>query len=144
MNKLITTSILAVLALAGSLQAQTSFVYVSQIPGNLVNSDSASPLAGRCTVINQDQVWTADKVYILENLTFVEAPAVLRIEPGTIVRMEPKTTGGSNSSDPADVGALIICRGAKIVAPALLNPPLSLQTWMTRLCLEVRARFLRP
>ena len=124
MNKLITTSILAVLALAGSLQAQTSFVYVSQIPGNLVNSDSASPLAGRCTVINQDQVWTADKVYILENLTFVEAPAVLRIEPGTIVRMEPKTTGGSNSSDPADVGALIICRGAKIVAPGTSESPI--------------------
>ena len=124
MNKLITTSILAVLALAGSLQAQTSFVYVSQIPGNLVNSASASPLAGRCTVINQDQVWTADKVYIIENLTFVEAPAVLRIEPGTIVRMEPKTTGGSSSTDPADVGALIICRGAKIVAPGTSESPI--------------------
>ena len=124
MNKLITSSILAALALAGSLQAQTSFVYVSQIPGNLVNSASTSPLAGRCTVINQDQVWTADKVYILENLTFVEAPAVLRIEPGTIVRMEPKTTGGSSSTDPADVGALVICRGAKIVAPGTSESPI--------------------
>ena len=124
MNKLITSTILAALALAGSLQAQTSFVYVSQIPGNLVNSASASPLAGRCTVINQDQVWTADKVYIVENLTFVEAPAVLRIEPGTIVRMEPKTTGGSSSTDPADVGAIIICRGAKIVAPGTSESPI--------------------
>jgi hypothetical protein len=124
MNKLLTSSILAVLALAGSLQAQTSFVYVSQIPGNLVNSASTSPLAGRCTVINQDQVWTADKVYIVENLTFVEAPAVLRIEPGTIVRMEPKTTGGSSSTDPADVGAIIICRGAKIVAPGTSESPI--------------------
>jgi hypothetical protein len=124
MNKLITSSILAVLALAGSLQAQSSFVYVSQIPGNLVNSASTSPLAGRCTVINQDQVWTADKVYIVENLTFVEAPAVLRIEPGTIVRMEPKTTGGSSSTDPADVGAIIICRGAKIVAPGTSESPI--------------------
>jgi len=124
MNKLITSSILAALALAGSLQAQTTFVRVSQIPGNLVNSASASPLANRCTVINQDQVWTADKVYILENLTFVEAPAVLRIEPGTIVRMEPKTTGGSSSTDPADVGALIICRGAKIVAPGTSESPI--------------------
>jgi hypothetical protein len=123
MNKLITTSILAALALAGSLQAQTTFVRVSQIPGNLVNSASTSPLAGRCTVINQDQVWTADKVYIIENLTFVEAPAVLRIEPGTIVRMEPKTTGGSSSTDPADVGALIITRGAKIVAPGTSESP---------------------
>ena len=124
MNKLITTSILAALALAGSLQAQTTFVRVSQIPGNLVNSASTSPLANRCTVINQDQVWTADKVYIIENLTFVEAPAVLRIEPGTIVRMEPKTTGGSSSTDPADVGALVICRGAKIVAPGTSESPI--------------------
>jgi len=124
MNKLITSSILAALALAGSLHAQTTFVRVSQIPGNLVNSASASPLAGRCTVINQDQVWTADKVYILENLTFVEAPAVLRIEPGTIVRMEPKTTGGTTGTDPADVGALIICRGAKIVAPGTSESPI--------------------
>jgi hypothetical protein len=124
MNKLITSSILAALALAGSLQAQTTFVRVSQIPGNLVNSTSISPLAGRCTVINQDQVWTADKVYILENLTFVEAPAVLRIEPGTIVRMEPKTTGGSSGTDPADVGALIITRGAKLVAPGTSESPI--------------------
>ena len=124
MNKLITSSILAVLALAGSLQAQVTFVRVSQIPGNLVNSASTSPLAGRCTVINQDQVWTADKVYIVENLTFVEAPAVLRIEPGTIVRMEPASTGGSSSTDPADVGAIIICRGAKIVAPGTSESPI--------------------
>ena len=124
MKKIITSSVLAALALAGSLQAQTTFVRVSQIPGNLVNSASSSPLAGRCTVINQDQVWTADKVYILENLTFVEAPAVLRIEPGTIVRMEPKTTGGSSSTDPADVGALVICRGAKIVAPGTSESPI--------------------
>lgn len=124
MNKKLTTSILAVLALAGSLHAQTSFVYVSQIPGNLVNSASTSPLAGRCTVINQDQVWTADKVYIVENLTFVEAPAVLRIEPGTIVRMEPKTTGGTSSTDPADVGAICITRGAKIVAPGTSESPI--------------------
>jgi hypothetical protein len=124
MKKLITSSTLAALALAGSLQAQTTFVRVSQIPGNLVNTGSTSPLAGRCTVINQDQVWTADKVYILENLTFVEAPAVLRIEPGTIVRMEPKTTGGSSSTDPADVGALVICRGAKIVAPGTSESPI--------------------
>jgi len=124
MNKLIKSSLLLAVALAGSLQAQTTFVRVSQIPGNLVNSASASPLAGRVTVINQDQVWTADKVYIVENLTFVEAPAVLRIEPGTIVRMEPKTSGGSSSTDPADVGAIIICRGAKIVAPGTSESPI--------------------
>jgi hypothetical protein len=124
MNKLIKSSLLLAVALAGSLQAQTTFVRVSQIPGNLVNSASTSPLAGRCTVINQDQVWTADKVYIVENLTFVEAPAVLRIEPGTIVRMEPKTTGGSSSTDPADVGAIIITRGAKIVAPGTSESPI--------------------
>jgi hypothetical protein len=126
MNKKLTTSILAVLALAGSLQAQVSFVYVSKIPGNLVNdaASNSSPLKGRCTIINQDQVWTADKVYIVENLTFVEAPAVLRIEPGCVVRMEPATTGGNSSTDPADVGAICITRGAKIVAPGTSESPI--------------------
>jgi len=126
MNKNLTTSILAVLALAGSLQAQVSFVYVSKIPGNLVNdaASNSSPLKGRCTIINQDQVWTADKVYIVENLTFVEAPAVLRIEPGCVVRMEPATIGGSSSTDPADVGAICITRGAKIVAPGTSESPI--------------------
>jgi hypothetical protein len=38
--------------------------------------------------------------------------------------MEPKTTGGSSGTDPADVGALIICRGAKIVAPGTSESPI--------------------
>ena len=54
----------------------------------------------------------------------MEAPAVLTIEPGTIVRMEQKTTGGTSVTDPADVGTLIICRGAKIVANGTAESPI--------------------
>jgi hypothetical protein len=124
MKKSLLTLTLLGLGLTAAVQAQSTFVRVSSIPGNLANTNSSSALAGRITVINTDQRWTADKVYILENLTFVEAPAVLTIEPGTIVRMEPKTTGGTSSTDPADVGALIICRGAKIVAPGTSESPI--------------------
>ena len=123
MKKTLLTLVLG-LGLAAGLQAQTTFVRVSQIPGNILNSGSTSSLAGRVTVINTDQRWTADKVYIIENLTFVEAPAVLTIEPGTIVRMEQKTTGGTSVTDPADVGTLIICRGAKIVANGTAESPI--------------------
>jgi len=124
MKKSLLTLTLLGLGLTAAVQAQTTFVQVSKIPGNLANTNASSALAGRITVINTDQRWTADKVYIIENLTFVEAPAVLTIEPGTIIRLEPKTTGGSDSTDPADVGALIICRGAKIVAPGTSESPI--------------------
>jgi hypothetical protein len=42
----------------------------------------------RVTVVNHivdDTTWTADNVYILENLIMVVAPAVLTIEPGTTI-----------------------------------------------------------
>jgi len=86
------------------------FQNVNQIAGNV--TQNSGNLAGRITVITTDQRWTSDTVYILNNLTFVEAPATLTIEPGTIIRGEPRTTGGSSTLDPADHGSLIICRGA--------------------------------
>jgi len=98
------------------------FQNVNAIPGNIVKTDGN--LAGRITVINTDQRWTADTIYLLNNLTFVESPATLIIEPGTIVRGEPVTTGGSSTLDPADPGSLIICRGAKIVAQGTAESPI--------------------
>jgi hypothetical protein len=38
--------------------------------------------------------------------------------------MEQKTTGGTSVTDPADVGTLIICRGAKIVANGTAESPI--------------------
>jgi len=126
MNKMLLSLTILAASFISSSQAQYKFVKVSSIPGNIVNDSAAntSPLKGRITVIGSDQRWTADNVYIVENLTFVEAPAVLTIEPGTIIRMEPSTTGGTSQTDPADVGAIIICRGAKIVAPGTAESPI--------------------
>jgi len=115
-------SLLAGIALAATSAKAINFQHVNDIPGNITKSSGS--LAGRITVIKSDQRWTSDTVYILNNLTFVEPPAVLTIEPGTIIRGEQATTGGSSTLDPADPGALIICRGAKIVAVGTAESPI--------------------
>lgn len=113
------------LALAGlGHTAQAGkFVYVSEIPGNIVNN-SSSVLAGKICLINQDQRWTADKVFVVDKMVFVEEPAVLTIEPGTIVRFEANTVSGGTPTSPNDPGALFICRGAKIVAQGTADAPI--------------------
>ena len=115
-NKLILSCVVAVLG-AFSANAAPKFQNVHLIPGN-------EAIGGKVTLIKNSQRWTADTVYIIDRLTFVEAPAVLTIEPGTIVRMEQKTTGGTSVTDPADVGTFIICRGAKIVANGTAESPI--------------------
>jgi len=119
MNKNI-QSLLATVVLACLSQtsiAQTKFVYVSKIPGNRTSDNASSNMNGKITLISTDQRWTADNVYIVDKMVFVEEPAVLTIEPGTLVRFEANTkTGTASSINPNDPGAIIICRGAKIVA----------------------------
>jgi len=121
MKKTILTILAAIGLSAGSTHA-INFQHVNDIPGNVTKSSGS--LAGRITVITTDQRWTSDTVYILNNLTFVEPPAVLTIEPGTIIRGEEVTSGGTSTLDPADPGALIICRGAKIVAVGTAESPI--------------------
>lgn len=121
MNKTLLTILAAVGLVAGSAHA-INFQHVNDIPGNITKSSGS--LAGRITVITSDQRWTSDTVYILNNLTFVEPPAVLTIEPGTIIRGEAATLVGSSTLDPADPGSLIICRGAKIVAVGTAESPI--------------------
>jgi len=112
-------SLLAFTAIAvGSANAAPNFVHIATIPGNTTTNGT------KVTLIKNSQRWTADNVYILSNLTFVEAPAVLTIEPGTIIRMEEKASGGTSITDPADPGTLIICRGAKIVANGTAESPI--------------------
>jgi len=91
---------------------------------NADGSFANQAIGAKVTLIKTSQRWTADTIYIIDRLTFVEAPAVLTIEPGTIIRMEQKTTGGTSVTDPADVGTLIICRGAKIVANGTAESPI--------------------
>ena len=103
------------------------FQNVSEITGNLTRT--TGPLANKITVITQDQRWTSDTVYVLNNLTFVEAPATLTIEQGTIIRGEPATTVGTSTLNPADAGCLIITRGAQIVAQGTCESPIYFTSW---------------
>ena len=103
------------------------FQNVSEITGNLTRT--TGPLANKITVITQDQRWTSDTVYVLNNLTFVEAPATLTIEQGTIIRGEPATTVGTSTLNPADAGCLIITRGARIVAQGTCESPIYFTSW---------------
>jgi hypothetical protein len=98
------------------------FQHVSKIAGNL--TAQSGPFQNKITVINQDQTWSADTVYVLDNLTFVEAPAVLTIQPGTIIRGAPELYKGSSTLDPTIVGDLNICRGAKIIAKGTAENPI--------------------
>jgi hypothetical protein len=101
------------------------FQHVSKITGNLTSTSANNGnMAGKITVINQDQRWTADTVYILDNLTFVEPPATLTIEPGTIVRGAPLLYRGTSTLDPSVIGDLNICRGANIVAKGTAAAPI--------------------
>jgi plastocyanin len=100
------------------------FVYVSEIPGNIVSTGSGASMAGKICLINQDQRWTADKVYIVDKMVFVEEPAVLTIEAGTIVRFEANTKASGTSTNPSDPGAIFICRGAKIIARGTADAPI--------------------
>ena len=118
MNKQVLSILTAGLALVSGLNAAPNFVQIANIPGNTTVNGT------KVTLIKTSQRWTADNVYILSNLTFVEAPAVLTIEPGTIIRMEEKLSGGSSITDPADPGTLIICRGAKIIANGTAESPI--------------------
>jgi hypothetical protein len=133
-NNLIKIILASVLAVGSAKAVQPSYVRdgynfqnVNDIDGNVTKADGT--LAGRITVITTDQRWKADTIYVLNNLTFVEAPAVLTIEPGCIIRGETVTSGGSSTLDPADPGSLIICRGAKIVAQGTSDSPIYFTSW---------------
>lgn len=73
--------------------------------------------------ITQDTRWTADNIYILRDTVYVLPPAILTIEPGTIVRglQDFYCAGGDVSNQP---GAIFICRGAKIIANGTPDNPI--------------------
>ena len=66
--------------------------------------------------ITENTTWTSDKVYQLGGRISVESGATLTIEPGTIIKGEAGT--GSNST------ALLIARGAKLMAEGTPSAPI--------------------
>ena len=68
----------------------------------------------------QDYTWSANTVYVLNGLVFLEEGGTLTIEPGTVIqgRNEGAVTTGDNTS------ALIIARGAQIFANGEADNPI--------------------
>ena len=62
--------------------------------------------------------WTADNVYILDGLVYLETGGVLNIAAGTVVKGASQITTGDNTS------ALIITRGAQIFATGRADAPI--------------------
>ncbi|MEN9636746.1 MAG: hypothetical protein RL077_5150 [Verrucomicrobiota bacterium] len=69
------------------------------------------------TAITTNTTWTRSNVYILETKIFVEAGALLTIEPGTVIK-------GRAKANPADATALVIARGARINANGTAAAPI--------------------
>jgi len=84
---------------------------------NVVDITDASITAASGTVN-----WTNDNVYLLDGFVYVEAPAELHIEAGTIIKAKETPTTGDIAT------ALIITRGAKIYAEGSQNAPIIFTT----------------
>ncbi len=79
-------------------------------------SMTAAGVAGAADVnvtanVTTSEIWTADNVYHLKALIYVEPGASLTIEPGTIIRGTPES-------------ALIVAKGARIFANGRKNAPI--------------------
>jgi hypothetical protein len=67
-------------------------------------------------VITEDTFWNADSIYQLSGRVTVANGATLTIEPGTIIKGKPGS--GANAS------ALVIARGAKLIAEGTEDAPI--------------------
>ena len=75
------------------------------------------------TDITTDTTWTAANEYILQDIIYVRNNATLTIQPGTVVRGEPKS--GGTSYDP---GALVVTREGQIDAEGTPTNPIIFTT----------------
>ncbi|MDO8541804.1 MAG: hypothetical protein Q7S40_15315 [Opitutaceae bacterium] len=66
--------------------------------------------------ITANTTWTKDNTYLLQGYTFVINNATLTIEPGTVIKGKVSTG--------ADAAALIVTRGAKIMAEGTASAPI--------------------
>lgn len=67
-------------------------------------------------VITGDVTWYATNIYVLNRWVYVLSNAVLRIEPGTVIK-------GRNGNAP-NFGALFVCQGGKIYAEGRPHNPI--------------------
>lgn len=70
-----------------------------------------------------DTTWSSANEYILQDIIYVRNNATLTIEPGTVVRGEPKSSGGSY-----DPGTLVVTRQGQINAVGTPSNPIIFTT----------------
>jgi len=93
----------------------------------LVSTGFVSAQSGRSEIVIKDADitatsgtvnWTKDNVYVLDGYVYVEAPTVLNIEAGTVIKAKETPSTGDVAS------VLIITRGAKIYAEGTPTQPI--------------------
>ena len=130
-NKLILTMLAAIgLATIPTAKAVT-FVDVSSLGAGIVDdfTDSsgnkiATANGTEASVIKVSQRWTRDKVYLITQNTIIDTGVTLVIEPGTLIRFEENVRSGSANDNPADPGALVVARGATLIANGTADAPI--------------------
>lgn len=99
------------------LCAMGVLVFLASCSKKTEDGDVNPPVASNTVVVSGDvtanTTWSADKIYLLKGNVFVTNNATLTIEPGTIIK-----------GDKAAKGALVITRGAKIMAVGTVEKPI--------------------
>lgn len=80
-------------------------------PQNVVYAATNTPITGHITT---NTTWTANNVYLLQGVVYVDSLVTLTIEPGTVIRGDNKT---ANSS-------LLVKRGGKLMAEGTASSPI--------------------
>ena len=123
---------LAAIGLASIPTAKAvTFVDVSTlgtgIVDNFVDANGNAFAAANGTeasVIKTSQRWTRDKVYLITQNTIIDTGVTLVIEPGTLIRFEENVRTGNLNTNPADPGALVVARGATLIANGTADAPI--------------------
>ena len=78
--------------------------------------EDPAPQEIKTGLLNADETWTADNIYILSGRVVVDAGVTLTIEPGTIIKGE--------EGDGSLASALIVARGGKLMANGTADNPI--------------------
>ena len=81
--------------------------------------DVGGPQSNEIIILNNitaDETWTSNNVYVLAGRIAVESGATLTIEPGTVIK--------GQAGQEANATALLIARGAKIIADGTASAPI--------------------
>ena len=112
MKKLVVTTLIAFsLVFTGCFKDDDTPIIIGELPDG--NPQITLPVTGQLT---QSTTWTANNIYQLNQKVVVPSGVTLTIEPGTIIKGSAGT--GSLAS------ALIVARGATIIAQGTANQPI--------------------